>query len=125
MSKYDAVYFVGDNQAINRVGSTKTRNRGAFSGSLAALMQIPLMTLHKLCYNIRVGGVKGRGTGMDTQGSSFFNLHHPDTMASFQSQKDEVIKCKANTDTTVWKGLAEPLYILVLFYVDGIGNKHG
>ena len=40
MSKYEAVYFVGDNQAINRVrvGSYKTRNRGAFSGSLAALV---------------------------------------------------------------------------------------
>ena len=41
MSKYEAVYFVGDNQAINRVrvDSYKTRNRGAFSGSLAALVQ--------------------------------------------------------------------------------------
>ena len=31
MSKYEAVYFVGDNQAINRirVDSYKTRNRGA------------------------------------------------------------------------------------------------
>ena len=40
MSKYEAVYFVGDNQAINRVrvDSYKTRNRGAFSGSLAALV---------------------------------------------------------------------------------------
>ena len=40
MLKYDKVYFVGDNQAINRVrvGSSKTRNRGAFSGSLAALI---------------------------------------------------------------------------------------
>ena len=38
MSKYDAVYFVGDNEAINRVDSSKTRNRGAFSGSLAALI---------------------------------------------------------------------------------------
>ena len=39
MSKHEAVYFVGDNQAINRVrvDSSKTRNRGAFSGSLAAL----------------------------------------------------------------------------------------
>ena len=39
MSKYDAIYFVGDNQAINRVqvGSSRTRNRGAFSGSFAAL----------------------------------------------------------------------------------------
>ena len=37
MSKHEAVYFVGDNQAINRVPS-KTRNRGAFSGSLAALV---------------------------------------------------------------------------------------
>ena len=40
MSKYEAVYFVGDNQAINRVrvDYSKTRNRGAFSGSLAALL---------------------------------------------------------------------------------------
>ena len=40
MSKYEAVYFVGDNQSINRVrvDSSKTRDRGAFSGSLAALM---------------------------------------------------------------------------------------
>ena len=39
MSKYEAVYFMGDNQAINRVrvDSSKTSNRGAFSGSLAAL----------------------------------------------------------------------------------------
>ena len=39
MSKYDEVYFVGDNQVINRVrvDSSKTRNRGAFSDSLAAL----------------------------------------------------------------------------------------
>ena len=37
MSKYE-IYFVGDNQAINRVNSSKTRNRGAFSGSLAALV---------------------------------------------------------------------------------------
>ena len=42
MSKYEAVYFVGNNQAINqvRVDSYKTRNRGAFSGSLAALLRI-------------------------------------------------------------------------------------
>ena len=40
VSKYDAVYFVADNQVINRVrvGSFKTRNRGAFLGSLAALL---------------------------------------------------------------------------------------
>ena len=40
MSKYEAVYFVVDNQAINRVrvDSDKTRNRGTFSGSLAALV---------------------------------------------------------------------------------------
>ena len=39
MSEYGAVYFVGDNQAINRVriDSSKTRNQGGFSGSLAAL----------------------------------------------------------------------------------------
>ena len=44
MSEYEAVYFVGDNQAINRVqiDSSKTRNRGAFSGSLAALLKTPL-----------------------------------------------------------------------------------
>ena len=42
MSKYEAVYFVGDNQAINRVrvDSSKTRNRGTFSGSLAALQEM-------------------------------------------------------------------------------------
>ena len=42
MSKYEAVYFVGDNQAINqvRVDSSNTRNRGAFSGSLAALINM-------------------------------------------------------------------------------------
>ena len=40
ISKYDAVYFVSDNQAINRVrvGSSKTSNRGAFSDSFAALL---------------------------------------------------------------------------------------
>ena len=38
ISKYEAVYFMGDNQAINRVrvNSSKTRNRGTFS--LAALV---------------------------------------------------------------------------------------
>ena len=41
MSKYDEVYFMGDNQAISRVpvDSSKTMNRGAFSGSLAALQK--------------------------------------------------------------------------------------
>ena len=45
MSKYDATYFVGDNQAINRVrvGSSRTSNRGAFSGSFAALFITCLM----------------------------------------------------------------------------------
>ena len=40
MSEYEAVYFVGDNQVINRVriDSSKTRNRGTFSASLAALL---------------------------------------------------------------------------------------
>ena len=40
IAKYEAVYFVGDNQTSNRVRveSYKTRNRGAFSGSLAALV---------------------------------------------------------------------------------------
>ena len=39
MSEYEAVYLVGDNQAVNRVriDSSKMRNRAAFSGSLAAL----------------------------------------------------------------------------------------
>ena len=39
ISKYDVVYFVGDNQANNLVpvGSFKTSNRGAFSDSFAAL----------------------------------------------------------------------------------------
>ena len=47
MSKYEAVYFVGDNQAINRVriDSSKTRNRGAFSGSLAALLLIGFLLI--------------------------------------------------------------------------------
>ena len=46
MSKYEAVYFVGDNQANNRVrvDSSKTRNRGAFSGSLAALLDRVIST---------------------------------------------------------------------------------
>ena len=50
MSKYEAVYFVGDNQANNRirVDSYKTRNRGAFSGSLAALVRIPLISLNNI-----------------------------------------------------------------------------
>ena len=40
MSKYDAVYFVGDNQANNRVrvDSSRTSIRGAFLGSFAALV---------------------------------------------------------------------------------------
>ena len=51
MSKYEAVYFVGDNQAINRVriDSSKTRNRGAFSGSLAALLDRSLKSDRSLC----------------------------------------------------------------------------
>ena len=49
MSKYEAVYFVGDNQASNRirVDSYKTRNRGAFSGSLAALVSSALPTTRR------------------------------------------------------------------------------
>ena len=41
MSEYEAVYLVGDNQAVNRVriDSSKMRNRAAFSGSLAALVE--------------------------------------------------------------------------------------
>ena len=69
MSKYEAVYFVGDNQAINRVriDSSKTRNRGAFSGSLAALINIAgkglvclrmkilqIRSLHALIYDKRL-----------------------------------------------------------------------
>ena len=47
MSKYEAFYFVGDNQATNRVriDSSKTRNRGAFSGSLAALVSTEKLLL--------------------------------------------------------------------------------
>ena len=63
MSKYEAVYFVGDNQAINRVraDSYKTRNRGAFSGSLAALIfhiflickvRLPIIGTEHSCANI-------------------------------------------------------------------------
>ena len=55
MLKYEAVYFVGDNQVINRirVGSFKTRNRGAFSGSLAALQIIEEnCSIHSLKANI-------------------------------------------------------------------------
>ena len=54
MSKYEAVYFVGDNQAINRVriDSSKTRNRGAFSGSLAALDITHLKVMFILLYSI-------------------------------------------------------------------------
>ena len=46
MSKYEVVYFVGDNQAINRVrvDSSKTRKRGAFSDSLAALIIVLIST---------------------------------------------------------------------------------
>ena len=46
MSKYD--YFVGDNKAINqvRVDSSKTRNRGAFSGSLAAPIILGASVVH-------------------------------------------------------------------------------
>ena len=41
MSKYDTVYFVGDNEAINRVqvDSSETKNRDALSGLLAALLR--------------------------------------------------------------------------------------
>ena len=48
MSIYEAVYFVGDNQVINRVriDSSKTRNRGAFSGSLAALLYFRSLILY-------------------------------------------------------------------------------
>ena len=51
MSKYDEVYFVGNNQVINRVrvGSSKTRNRDTFLSSLAALL-IALLLLY--LYNI-------------------------------------------------------------------------
>ena len=54
MTKYEAVYFVGDNQAINRVrvDSSKTRNRGAFSGSLAALILTSRTVLKLQCADI-------------------------------------------------------------------------
>ena len=44
--KYE-VYFMGDNQAINRVqvDSSKTRNRGTLSGSLAACFQLEFFML--------------------------------------------------------------------------------
>ena len=47
MSKYDAVYFVGDNQVIKRVqvGSSKTRNRGAFLDLLAALLKTIVLNI--------------------------------------------------------------------------------
>ena len=45
MSKYE-VYFMGDNQAVKRVGSSRTRNRDGFSGCLAAL---PLTTGYTAC----------------------------------------------------------------------------
>ena len=50
MSKYDTVYFVGDNEAINRVrvNSSKTRNQGAFPGSLAALTDTALKVSRSL-----------------------------------------------------------------------------
>ena len=58
MSKYEAVYFVGDNQASNRirVDSYKTRNRGAFSGSLAALLQSLLATFLKIRFSATFDG---------------------------------------------------------------------
>ena len=47
MSKYYAVYFVGDNKANNRVRieSSRTSNRGAFLDLFAALAQTGLMLL--------------------------------------------------------------------------------
>ena len=56
MSKYEAVYFVGDNQAINRVriDSSKTRNRGAFSGSLAALLTSEIEVIKSRNRNVAV-----------------------------------------------------------------------
>ena len=55
MSKYDAYYFVGDNQAINRVRvvSSKTRNRGVFSGSLAALVS-RVLKLNGIWYFVKL-----------------------------------------------------------------------
>ena len=50
------VYFVGDNEAINRVrvDSSKTRNRGAFSGSLAALFRTVQLDKMKHIQKIKV-----------------------------------------------------------------------
>ena len=61
MSEYEAVYFVGDDQAINRVriDSSKTRNRGAFSGSLAALF----LTTVFICINVPGRCIFKRGGG--------------------------------------------------------------
>ena len=55
ISKYDAVYFAGDNQANNRVrvGSSKTSNRGAFSGSLAALIVFVCKYQHSI-FNCKI-----------------------------------------------------------------------
>ena len=64
MSKYEAVYFVGDNQASNRVrvDSSKMRNRGAFSRSLAALIfSNPIAKILAYLYNkVRIS-FKGKG----------------------------------------------------------------
>ena len=56
MPKYEAVYFVGDNQAVNRVrvDSYKTRNRGTFSGSLAALLITHLLKMSKCELSLKV-----------------------------------------------------------------------
>ena len=62
MSKYEAVYFVGDNQAINRVriDSSKTRNRGAFSGSLAALdVSMSRQEGSTMCYLVNAHSMTG------------------------------------------------------------------
>ena len=50
MSKYDAVYFVGDNQANNRVrvDSSRTSNRGGFLGSFAALLTIQFKSKYQI-----------------------------------------------------------------------------
>ena len=53
MSKYDAVYFVGDNQVINRarVASSKTRNQGAFLGLLASLQNTKVAITQHYSYS--------------------------------------------------------------------------
>ena len=84
MSKYEAVYFVGDNQAVNRVrvGSFKTRNRGTFSGSLAALIRGSLYSGVQMVTDTSWSGKHGT-SWYPLQGSR-------NTMISFKPKKPEI-----------------------------------